>query len=52
MANKNAPRKIWRHVGGEGGYKYLDDMTAKEMADQEVINRSYDPVMAADAASH
>ena len=42
MANKDVPTQIWRHVGGEGGYKYLDDMTAKELADQEAEHRSYD----------
>lgn len=29
MANKGGPTQIWRHVGGEGGYKYLDDMPQK-----------------------
>ena len=52
MPNKNAPRKIWRHVGGEGGYRYLDDMNAKELADLEALNRNYELIAAADAASH
>lgn len=52
MPNKNAPRKIWRHVGGEGGYSYLDDMNAKELADLEVLNRNYERIAAADAACH
>ena len=52
MANKGGPTQIWRHVGGEGGYKYLDDMTPKELAAQEAEHRSYDHIAAADAASH
>lgn len=48
MPNKNAPRKIWRHVGGEGGYRYLDDMNAKELADLEALNRNYELIAAAD----
>ncbi|MFJ7885756.1 T6SS phospholipase effector Tle1-like catalytic domain-containing protein [Pseudomonas sp. NPDC096917] len=52
MANKNVPTQIWRHVGGEGGYTYLDDMTAKELADQEAEHRRYERIAAADAASY
>lgn len=52
MANKDVPNKIWRHVGGEGGHKYLDDMTAKELADQEAEHRSYDHIAQADAARY
>lgn len=51
MANKGGPTQIWRHVGGEGGYKYLDDMTQKELAAQEAEHRSYDHIAAADAAN-
>ncbi|WP_278942200.1 T6SS phospholipase effector Tle1-like catalytic domain-containing protein [Pseudomonas helleri] len=52
MANEDVPNKIWRHVGGEGGHKYLDDMTAKELADQEAEHRSYDHIAQADAARY
>ena len=52
MPSKNVPRKIWRHVGGEGSYSCLDDMNAKELADLEVLNRNYERIAAADAASH
>ena len=52
MADKNIPSQIWRHSGGEGGYSYLDDMTDKELADQAVMHRSNDHIIAADAANN
>lgn len=52
MADKHIPSQIWRHSGGEGGYSYLDDMTDKELADQAVMHRSNDHIIAADAANN
>ena len=51
MADTGKITQIWRHAGGEGSYCYLDDMTTKELADQEAEHRSYDAIAAADAAN-
>ncbi|KQB52291.1 hypothetical protein AQS70_15000 [Pseudomonas endophytica] len=52
MASKDVPTQIWRQAGGEGGYKYLDKMTAKELADQESEHRSYDHIAEANATCY
>lgn len=51
MADTGKITQIWRHAGGEGSYCYLDDMTTKELAEQEAEHRSYDAIAAADAAN-
>lgn len=52
MPNRRNIPKVWRHADGEGSYKYLDDMTDKEIAEQEAVHRSYDRIAAADAAQN
>ena len=52
MASKDVPTQIWRQAGGEGGYKYLDKMTAKELAEQESEHRSYDHIAEANTTCY